>query len=177
MYIKASYFRWLLLFFVISIFFVSSCFKSEKPSEFAIRFWNVFSQAETSKMEGFFATQIFLPRGSELLAKKWKLNLEGSKRVGIYVDREDLINTYDKMIEQLGQKKWKAIFSTDLIGKIRLRPVNTNNHNYYKGARSEDVIMMVHTGGIDDRVTFVLSLRNKRWQITMTSLILAYPDY
>ena len=156
----------------------SACDKTKEPINFGHKFWDFFAQADISEMENYFSTKIFIPRGSVLLDKKWGLNPSGDLMTGITIDRKNLLNGYNAILNKIGIQKWKTIFSSVNTDKITFKKVDTNNHNYYIGAKRNDIIMMVPTGKGDDRLAFVLSLNpENRWNINMASIIIASTAY
>ena len=93
-------------------------------------------------MHEFYAPQVLLRRGSELLKHQWGIGGAGDRDRDVPVDREKLIAGYRKLIEKVGADKWAGIFS-----KIREKDV------YRTFATTDDPDRATRKGDLTGRIS------------------------
>ncbi len=141
--------------------------KAETAEAFGLRFWRTLAAADTKAMKKFYAQRVTMLPGCELLKKEWGINPGGNRGISLEIDRDKLLDAYDRMIGRLGSGKWiKALGN---IGKDKITfTAIVREDQVLKGLRKGDVLLRVKTGPGDDTLGFVLRrAADKKWAVAM----------
>ena len=118
-------------------------------------FWATLAQGDLEELRAFYADQVTLKAGSELLKPRWGLKLKGDRQTDLTVDRTELLSGYERMIGKIGQERWTAFSATIKAKQIIVERVDQED-TPFAGTKLNDVAMTVVTGPGDDKLIFVL---------------------
>jgi hypothetical protein len=128
-------------------------------------FWSALASGNLKAMKTFYAPQVTLKAGSELLKSRWALSPKVDRKKGLIVERDKLLAGYERLIDSAGRKRWRSVF--DKIDSKRITTVAaTDRDKPFTGVRPGDTLLNVATGPGDDKLMFVLRQDDrKRWQV------------
>jgi hypothetical protein len=130
--------------------------------------WAAIAKADTTQMGSFYADEIVLLPGCELLKKEWGINSSGERNKAVTFKRADIMKGYQALFDKIGREKVQAVFGKVAEDKIKFSGVSLNDETF-PGTRQGDIIMTVATGPGDDRLRFVLRKNeaDKSWRVVM----------
>jgi len=139
---------------------------NDEVKQIGLDFWKALADADIEAMERFYATEVILTAGSELLKEKWGINPTKTRKTNLKLSRENLMQGYRKMIAPERVKKWKAVFSSIDTTKIIFQSAKQYK-KYFENLKDEDIAMIVPTNVGDDRLFFIFSkTQDNTWLIT-----------
>jgi hypothetical protein len=131
----------------------------------AHEFWGALAGGNLKAMRTFYAPQVTLKAGSELLKSRWALSPKADRKKDLIVERDKLLAGYERLIDSAGRKRWSSVF-----GKIDAKRITTvaatDKDKPFTGVRPGDTLLNVATGPGDDNLVFVLRQDDrKRWRV------------
>ena len=133
---------------------VSAAGAQEPGFQRAKEFWNALSAANTEAMKGFYAKQVVLKAGSELLKKEWNLSPTVDRNKDLVVDRATLMAGYEKMIARFGKDAWSQVFVRLPAESVQVTIANKPGQPF-PPVQPGDVLMKVSVGRKADTLVFV----------------------
>ena len=132
------------------------------------KLWESIANADLIELDNFYADEVLLLAGSELLKSKWELNNDGDKSKDLLLKKIELINGYKKMINT-DKERWVNIFSEDGFTISFSSVEESGFFQSREEIKETDTIMKVrkeHSGG-SDTLIFVLRPTNKGVKVVM----------
>jgi hypothetical protein len=128
-------------------------------------FWDALATGNLKAMRTFYAPEVTLKAGSELLKPRWELSPKADRRKDLKIERDKLLAGYERLIGGAGRQRWGNVF-----GKIEDKQITTTTAKTkdvpFDGVLSGDTVLAIATGPGDDRLVFVLRQnKRKRWQV------------
>jgi hypothetical protein len=118
------------------------------------RFWQALTAGDTDRMADFYAAEVTLMAGSELLKKDWGLNSGDDRGKDLKVKRGDLIKAYQAIIAKTGVDKWRLALGKTPRDKVTTAVAKADDEGF-KGVRKGDAILRAATGPGDDVLLFI----------------------
>lgn len=116
------------------------------------QFWKRLSAGEAAQLKDFYAPEVTLKTGSELLKPQWSVVPNADRQKDTQVPRKDLLAGYAAMIEKIGKEKWAAIFAK--FGPDNLRIAQAKQRDLpFAGIQAGDILLAIDTG--DSPLQFV----------------------
>jgi len=138
----------------------------EKVKQTGVAFWKALADADIEAMKNFYAPEIILIAGSELLKEKWGINPTKTRNTNLKLSKESLMQGYRKMIAPERVEKWKTVFSSIDTAKIIFQSAKQYK-KHFENLKDEDIAMIVPTNVGDDRLYFIFSKKqDNTWLIT-----------
>lgn len=109
--------------------------------ERARQFWKTLATGNTAAVKDFYAPQVVLKAGSELLKPQWKL--KGANRLrDLQLSREELLQGYQRMIEAIGKEKWSRVMGQ--IKDDQIKPsIAAKDDAPFAGIKRGDIVLRV----------------------------------
>jgi len=139
--------------------------KMADGAETAREFWSALAAGDLKAMQTFYAHQVTLKAGSELLKARWALSPKADRKKDLIIERDKLLAGYERLIGGAGRERWSSLF-----GKIDTKRITTvlatHKDQPFRGVRQGDTLLSVATGPGDDKLVFVLRQDgNKSWKV------------
>ena len=128
-------------------------------------FWEALANGNLKAMRTFYAREVTLKAGSELLKPRWGLCPKADRKKDLKIECDKLLAGYERLIGGAGRQRWGSEF-----GKIDDKQITIvkakEKDTPFAGVLLGDTVLTVATGPGDDRLVFVLREdKRKRWQV------------
>jgi RecJ-like exonuclease len=107
-------------------------------------FWTAIKNANLQKMKEYYAEQVILLPGSELIRGQWGIKTEPDESGMCIVPKTELINAYETLINKTGRETWRKRFDEISPRIVSTEPAKKDDQPL-KGVKSGDWIMKVTT--------------------------------
>jgi hypothetical protein len=144
----------LLMGFAAVLLATAASAQPESAQRTLARFWQALTAGDAERMADFYAAEVTLVAGSELLKKEWGLNPAGDRSQDRKVKRADLVKGYQAMIAKAGVNKWRQALGKTPSAKVTTAVAQADDEGF-KGVKKGDAILRAATGPGDDVLLFV----------------------
>jgi hypothetical protein len=132
----------------------------------AKEFWAAVANGDPATMKDFYAKEVTLRPGSELLKEQWGIRGAGDRNKALLVSRDDLITAYQRMIDKVGREKWKKIFSSVPPEQVVVTSLVTTAQSLALNTIADDIVLKVQPGKKDDTFFYVFRrMKTGNWQV------------
>ena len=126
------------------------------------KFWEALSKGNISEFSNFYADEVWLLGGSELLKNEWGLNPSGDRSKDLLLKKSMLLSGYKQMIDLIGKDKWAGISSKLNPSFSSAKESRLRNESI----KEDDVIMQVPVNS-SNVLFFVLRRINQDVKVVM----------
>lgn len=130
------------------------------------KFWEALSRGDISEFSNFYADEVWLLGGSELLKNEWGLNLSGDSSKDLLLKKSEILNGYKQMIDLLGKDKWVEISSRISPAKISFSSAKESKFQN-ENIEEEDIIMQVPTNSQNVLLFVLRPINNQDVKVVM----------
>jgi hypothetical protein len=122
----------------------------------AKEFWSALAKGDPAAMKDFYAKEVTLLPGSELLKEEWGIRGAGDRNKALLVSRDELIAAYQRMIDKAGRDKWAAVFGKVPAEKVEVTIAVTKAQGAALKTIAGDIVLKVQATKKDDSLFYVL---------------------
>lgn len=131
-----------------------------------LTFWRAVSSGDYRKLYYLYSDIVLVVDGSELLNRKWRVDVENIQYETRIVHRDDLLDGLAKLIKSVGRDNWRSKYGKISAERITFRYVS-REHKPWLGNRPGDILMAVDTGSGSHDLVYVLRYVFNRWHVVM----------
>jgi hypothetical protein len=131
----------------------------------AKEYWAALAKGDPAALKDFYAKEVTLRPGSELLKQDWGIKGAGDRSKALTVPRDELIAGYQRMIEKIGRDKWVKIFAKVPAERVVVTSTVAAAESAALGTQAGDLVLKVRPGEKDDTFSYVLRKGNGSWQV------------
>jgi hypothetical protein len=132
----------------------------------AKEFWTALAKGDTAAMKDFYAPQVTLLPGSELLKQQWGIKTAGDRSKPLVVTRDELLAAYGRMIAKIGRAKWSKAFGNVPGEKVVVKSAVTSAESALLDWRQGDLVLQVRPDKDDNALRYVLrQSKSGTWEV------------
>lgn len=105
-------------------------------------FWDTVKTANIQKMQEYYAEQVILLPGSELLREQWGIKTEPNESGACIVLKNELFKAYEALINKIGKEMWRKRFN-EVSPRIVSTEIAKTDNQLLNGVKCGDIIMKV----------------------------------